>query len=198
MDVLSLSQEFWIAAHVKTSRELSVSAALNEKGYETFVPCYRLVRRWSDRQKIQRLPLIAGYVFVRGEQDDAYGPIATTPGVIRMLAFGRQVAAIDDAEIQRLRLVSESPLKTEPWPYLRRGAKVTIHDGPLSGIAGIVISDKGKTLLVVSIEMMRRSVAVHIERSSIAITPADFVEFIDPVGVPREPASDNYGIRRTA
>ena len=150
---------------VKMGWEFSVSSALRGKGYDTFVPTYLGIRHWSDRQKVCELPLISGYVFVRTVLDQAQGLIVSTPGVVRMVGFGGQVVPIDDAEIERIRVVANSSLRREPWSYIRPGSQVRIVRGALAGIPGTVLQVKGNTLLILSIELLQRSVAVHIDRS---------------------------------
>ena len=41
----------WYAVRVKSRFEFATSAALGERGYETFLPSYRSRRAWSDRIK---------------------------------------------------------------------------------------------------------------------------------------------------
>jgi transcription antitermination factor NusG len=155
----------WTAAQVKPNREFSVSSALRSKGYETFVPAYTSIRHWSDRQKACELPLISGYVFVRTMLAGAQGLVVSTPGVVRMVGFGGQIAPIDDSEIELVRTVANSSLRTEPWSYIKQNSQVKIARGALAGIPGTVLQVKENTMLVVSIEMLQRSVAVHIDRS---------------------------------
>lgn len=155
----------WLAAQVRANREFSVSAALRGKGYETFVPAYVSIREWSDRKKATELPLIAGYVFLRTALDGAPALVVSTPGVMRMVGFGGRVASIDDGELERVRKVANSSLRTEPWPYLKQNSQVRITRGSLAGISGTVLKVSDRTVLVVSIDMLQRSVAVHIDRS---------------------------------
>ncbi len=82
-----------------------------------------------------------------------------------MLGFGGVVTPIEEFEIERVRTVVNSSLRAEPWSYIRAGSQVRIARGALTGIQGTVIQERDNTLLVVSIEMLQRSVAVHIERS---------------------------------
>lgn len=155
----------WIAAQVTTNHEFSVSSALTGKGYETFVPSYLSVRRWSDRQKACKLPLISGYVFVRGMLNGVQALIVSTPGVLRLVGFGGQVTLIDDAEIQRVRIVADSSLPVEPWSYIKESAPVRITRGVLTGVTGTIIQARSAPMLVVAIEILQRSVAVRIDRS---------------------------------
>src|ERR1039457_7506443 len=50
-----------------------------------------------------------------------------------------------------------------PWPFLKAGQFVYINHGPLAGVEGIVIASKNRSRLVVSVEMLRRSVTVEIQ-----------------------------------
>jgi transcriptional antiterminator RfaH len=117
--------------------------------------------------KIRDLPLIPGYVFVRVMPNEVQGPVVTTPGVTRLVGFGKQAASIEDAEIERLRAVAASPLKAEPWPYLPRGSRVRIVSGSFAGMWGTLLEVRNQTLLILSIEMLNRSIAVHIDSSRV-------------------------------
>lgn len=51
-----------------------------------------------------------------------------------------------------------------PHPYLREGQRVRITRGPLAGVEGILVHSKPhKGLLVFSIELLQRSVAVEVD-----------------------------------
>jgi transcriptional antiterminator RfaH len=155
----------WMAAQVRSRSEFSVSSLLGDRGYESYLPTYRSERQWSDRTVVRELPLVPGYVFVREISGKVCGPVVTTPGVLGLVAFGHQPALIDDSEIQRLKTVSVSALKVEPLTYLKPDSLVRIKHGPLVGTWGTVVQVRKKTLLVLSIEMLNRSVAVHIDPS---------------------------------
>jgi transcription antitermination factor NusG len=53
--------------------------------------------------------------------------------------------------------------KMDPHPYLKVGARVRITGGPLNGIEGILARKKNRKLLVVSVDLIQRSVSVEIE-----------------------------------
>jgi transcription antitermination factor NusG len=155
----------WIAAQVRANREFSVSSALQSKGYETFVPAYQAVKKWSDRRKACELPLIPGYVLVHSSFQKNQSLIVSTPGVLRMVGFAGQITPIEDHEIDLVRALAASSLKAEPWAYIKQNARVRIAQGSLAGIEGTVLQVREKTMLIVSIEILQRSVAVHIDRS---------------------------------
>lgn len=145
---------------------------LRDRGYETFLPTYRSERQWTDRTRVRELPLIPGYVFVRAIPDKICVPVVTTPGVIKIVGFGNQTALIHDWEIEQLKTVATSSLKVEPLTYLKPGSLVRIKEGALTGTWGTVVQIRKRTLLVLSIEMLNRSVAVHIDPAWVEVAPS--------------------------
>jgi transcription antitermination factor NusG len=94
-------------------------------------------------------------------------PILITPGVIAVVGRGRVPFPVDDAEIAAIRKVVASGLSAEPWPYLELGQRIRIESDALRGLEGILISMKGNHRIVVSVSLLRRAVALEIDRSSI-------------------------------
>jgi len=74
---------------------------------------------------------------------------------------------IPDAEIERVRRMVESGLLVTPHPYVRVGQAVLIERGPLSGVEGILVDVRGKIRLVVSVNLLQRSVSAEVDRHSI-------------------------------
>lgn len=66
------------------------------------------------------------------------------------------------------RMVSTG-MHVEPCPYLEVGQRVRIEDGALSGLEGVLTSLKGSQRIVVSISLLRRSVALEIDRCAVSV-----------------------------
>ncbi len=152
----------WFALHVKSRREKLVAAALRGKGYQEFVPMYRSRRQWSDRVADVETPLFPGYVFCRLDLNERL-PVLTTPGVVAIVGFGKRPHPIADQEVEAIRTIVRSGLPAQPWPFLEVGQPVRIERGPLADLAGILLEIKKSQRLVVSVSLLRRSVAVEIE-----------------------------------
>jgi transcription antitermination factor NusG len=157
--------ERWYAIRVQSKFESVASEVLLGKGYESFLPLYKSVRRWSDRKKTLQLPLFPGYLFCRFNPADRMLPIVTTPGVMGVVSAGRTPLPIDDEEIAGLQLMLRSGVELEPWPHLNSGSKVLIEHGPLAGLEAIVVQNLNKWRVVVSVELLQRSVAAEIDRA---------------------------------
>jgi transcription antitermination factor NusG len=153
----------WFAVRVKPQAERVVATVARYKGFDEFVPLYKARRRWSDRFKWIDLPLFPGYVFCRLKGESRL-PILTIPGVLHFVGVGKVPVPIDDAEVAALQTAIQSGLWAEPWPFLDVGQRVRIEEGPLTGVEGLLIEVRKKQRVVVSVSLLKRSVAVEIER----------------------------------
>ena len=164
----------WFALQVRTRHEMAIAGFLEAKGYQQFVPLYNVKKRWSDRIKVTQAPLFPGYLFCR--LDPQYRlPVLKTPGVIQIVGTNRIPAPVDEAEIQAIQTLIASGLQTEPWPFLAVGDHVRIEAGCLRGMDGIVVKLKENYRLVVSVSLLRRSVAVEIDSALVGPKYVDAV-----------------------
>ncbi len=167
----------WFALRVKSRCEKVVATIARNKGFEEFLPLYESRRRWSDRLKAIELPLFPGYIFCRLDPEHRL-PLLTIPGVLHFVGFGKIPAPIEDTEVAAIQTAVRSGLSTEPWPFLEVGQRVRLEDGPLAGLEGILVGTSTRERIVVSVTLLKRSVAVAIEP-----------HWANPVdGTPRTPA----------
>ena len=168
----------WFAIHTRSKHESVVSSALHGKGYQEFLPLYRVRRCWSHRTAELDVPLFPGYLFCRFDPNGRILPILTTPGVVSIVGAGRVPIPVPADEIAAIHAVLRSGLAAQPYPYLKVGSRVYLESGPFAGIEGIVLNVNKKYRLVVSVTLLQRSVAVEIDR-----------DWIRPVANARGPAS---------
>ncbi|PYT65604.1 MAG: NusG-like protein [Acidobacteria bacterium] len=157
----------WYALQLRSRWESSTAALLSCKGYQTFLPTYKNATRGSSRSKEVQSPLFPGYLFCRFNVCDRL-PVLITPGVISVVGTGRVPIPVEESEIESIQRMVSSGLRVEPCPYLEVGQLVRIEDGALSGIEGVLTSFKGSQRIVVSISLLRRSVALEIDRSVVS------------------------------
>jgi len=161
----------WFALRVRSNYERITATHLRERGFEDFAPSYRIEKRWSDRVKQIDQFLFPGYIFCRFDPNNRL-PVLTTPGVVDLVGFGKMPEHIPDSEIERVRRMVDSGLLVTPYPYIQVGQAVLIERGPLSGVEGILVDVKGKVRLVVSVNLLQRSVSAEVDRHSIRPIPA--------------------------
>jgi transcription antitermination factor NusG len=159
----------WYALQVKIRHEHIVERHLSARGFSSLVPRYKCRRRWSDRFQEIVLPLFPGYVFCQLDVQERR-PVITTPGVTSIVGSGNVPIPIEEAEIRAIQVAADSGMQSEPWPFLRIGQRVTVTSGPLSGLEGILV-ELGRRHLVLSISLLQRSIAVHVENSSVMPVP---------------------------
>jgi transcription antitermination factor NusG len=156
----------WYALHAKHQHEKSITSILVEKGFEVFCPTYAEVHRWKDRKKEVTLPLFPGYLFLANGLDRKLD-VLSTPGVCAIVSFGNTPALVSPSEIEAIRRATLASRTIEPHPFLKEGDKVRLKSGPLAGIEGILQKRKEGYRLVLSVELLGRSVSVEVEQCDI-------------------------------
>ena len=153
----------WLALSTKPKHEKLASTILRNKGCQEFLPLYRSRNRWSDRVKEVELPLFPGYLFCR-PQSIPHSQVLATPGVRGFVSLGSGPARIPEEEINSVRKLACSGIPLGPHPFVEVGDKVRITRGALRDVEGVVLESKDACRLVVSINLLQRSVAVTIDR----------------------------------
>lgn len=156
----------WYAVYTYPRQEKVVTRNLEQRSTEYFLPLYRSMRRWKDRNKELELVLFPGYVFVHASREDRLR-VLQTPGVVRMVTFNGQPAVLPDAEIEALRHGLEQGIYAEPHPYLKVGRKARVLRGPLAGLEGILLRKKDRLRFVISLDVLMRSVAVELDAADL-------------------------------
>lgn len=169
----------WFALQVRTRWESSTSVLLAGKGYRTFLPTFKQRKRWRGSMREVCSPLFPGYVFCHFDALNRL-PILVTPGVLAVVGRGRVPVPVDEAEIAAIESVVSSGVTAEPWPYLEIGQRVRIDSDALQGVEGILMNFKGRHRIVVSVSLLRRSVALDIDRSY--VTPLGAAEIVKSFG----------------
>ena len=159
-------QPVWRALTVRSRHEKLVAQGLRGRGLEEFLPLHASQRTWSDRKKVIDMPLFPGYVFCRFADVDRLR-VVSTAGVTSVVGFGGTDALVEEHEIEGVRRMLASGLPVEPWPYVQAGHIVEIHAGPLTGMRGEVVREKGLWRLIVNVNLLRRSVATEISREMV-------------------------------
>jgi transcription antitermination factor NusG len=158
---LAIESVQWFALQVKTRHEQAVAASLHGRDIESLVPVLKERRRWSDRLKTVQSPIFPGYVFCRLEQIARLAAVKT-PGAIRLVSFGGRACPLEAPEIESLLALSATHVMAQPCGYLPVGQRVRLVDGPLAGLTGVLTRSDKANRLIVSIDILQRSIAVDV------------------------------------
>jgi transcription antitermination factor NusG len=154
----------WYALHTRARHERVVETRLREQNMETFLPVVQEVHRWSDRKKKVEVPLFSCYVFVhcalRPEDRARVHRVDSVLGFVGIRGAG---LPIPDEQIESIRSVLAQASPCRAHPFLKTGQRVRIRGGALDGVEGVFLSENGDQSLVISVDVIQRSMAVRID-----------------------------------
>jgi transcriptional antiterminator NusG len=153
----------WYAVVTRSRHEKLAAAALANTGITAFLPVVSEMRSWSDRRKLVDTPLFPGYVFVQipNSPESRLGVLKTS-GVVQVVGSRHGAASISDQEISNVQTVLAQKLGCSPHPFLQLGQRVRIRGGALDGVEGVLVGRDSDSKLVITIELIQRSLAVSV------------------------------------
>ena len=153
----------WFAVQTRPRHEKKVARELETKGIHSYLPVQSTPRRWSDRVQHIPLPLFPGYVFVRTRAAvQERVAVLQTNGITGYVGMRGQGIPIPDQQMQAIQTLMESGIPLDPYPFLQEGKRVRIRSGSLAGIEGVLVAKNEDLSLVISVEIIQRSLAVRI------------------------------------
>ena len=152
----------WYAVYTRARHEKRVEEQLRGKSIETLLPLYETVRRWKNGRHRVQFPLFPGYAFVRIALKDRL-EVVKVPGVIHLVGFDGKPTPLLDEEMEGLRRGLAAGIEARPHPYLTVGRRVHVVSGPLQGMRGILVRRKNTLRVVVSLELIMRSIVADVD-----------------------------------
>lgn len=152
----------WCAVYTSPCHEKQVAEHLAVREIDHYLPLYPLSRRWKDGRRVTlEAPLFPSYLFVHAAHQHR-GKILGVPGILSIVGTSRGAIPIPTVEIESLRNGLHRHNAT-PHPFLTIGERARIRSGSLAGMQGIVVRHKNHTRIVLTIELIMRSVAVEVD-----------------------------------
>ena len=161
------AQARWYAVYTCANHEKRVADQFESRSVEHFLPQYESVRRWKDRKVRLHLPLFPGYVFIHLALQERLR-VLQVPGVVRLVGFNGSPTAMPEEDMNRIRDLLGQGWRAEPHPFLQVGKRARVVRGPLTGTEGIVARRKNRRRLVLSFDLIQRSIAVEIDEADLA------------------------------
>jgi len=160
--------EAWYAIQTRPRHEKTVTLELGHKGITTYLPLHTEKRQWSDRVANVEAPLFGGYVFVR-----LADTLANRVFVLRTLGVTRFVGArgvgepIPENQISSIQTVVANQTAFKLHSFLSVGQRVRVRDGSLAGVTGILTQVDREDCVVLSIELIQRSLSIRLDGYSV-------------------------------
>jgi transcriptional antiterminator NusG len=158
----------WYALYTRSRCEQLVYDQLMAKGFSLFLPRIEVWSQRSGKGRLAPVPMFPGYLFLHHAMDkESYIEVRKARGLVRILGERwDRLGVVPEKEIEAIQTVVQVRVPLLPYPYLRQGQRVRITRGPLTGMEGILVQSKpSKGLLVLSVELLQRSVAVEVDCS---------------------------------
>jgi transcriptional antiterminator RfaH len=156
----------WYAIHTYASREAVAAMNIERLGLEVFLPQIKEKKRvWGVPQMVIK-PLFSGYIFARFAPNSYLHMIQYARGVRRVVGNGDRPTPVDDEIISAVRagIGEDGYLQIEPQ-QLHRGDRVTVQEGPLQGLRGILDQDVGdRERVVILLEAIEFQARLLIEK----------------------------------
>jgi transcription antitermination factor NusG len=156
----------WYALWTRSRHEQVVREQLQQKHVDVFLPTVTRWSRWKDRKKKIDWPLFPGYCFARFNAVERL-PILKCTGVVSIISFQGEPAAIPEHEIDGIRQLVESDLAFDPCPMIREGTMVEVVHGPLKGVIGRLVRKNEKARLVLSVDLIGQGVSVEVDAADV-------------------------------
>jgi transcription antitermination factor NusG len=155
----------WYVLFVRSNQEKHVARSLQQRGIESYHPCYSSLRQWRDRRVRLELPLFPGYVFVHLSLADRLHAL-TVPQVVSLVGRKNSPAVISSEEIEWIRHGTAYG-SVEPHPFLQAGQQVMITSGVFAGMHGILLRHGNGARLVVSLQAIARAFQVEVDEDCV-------------------------------
>jgi transcriptional antiterminator NusG len=158
--------EKWHALWTRSNCEQIVHDALQAKGFEVFLPKVDVWSRRAGRGQLAPAPMFPGYLFLRRAMNkQTYIEVRRVSGLVAILGERwDRLAVVPDPDIAAIQQALRANLPVLPHPFVAAGQRVRIARGPLIDVEGFLVrATPAKGLLVISIEMLHRSVAVEVD-----------------------------------
>jgi len=152
----------WFVLRTRSRQEKALARDLAARRIGHFLPLTRVVRYYGRRKAVVMEPLFPGYLFLRGEVEDAYAA-DRTGRVAQVLVAPDQERLREELAQIRLALSRGAPLRG--CERIERGVLVEVASGPFRGIRGIVAETVKDDRLVLNVELIARAAQLEIDRT---------------------------------
>jgi transcription termination/antitermination protein NusG len=158
----------WWVAHTRSRQEKALARYLLPLGVPFYLPQREKKIRRASRNLVSHLPLFPGYVFFRGSVGQRQAALRSRL-LVQVLEVPNQ--PLLQRELAQLYVLQQSGANFLPYEEFRSGDPVRVVEGPFQGYSGVVIRPKARLRLMVSITMLRKTVAVELDREVLASSP---------------------------
>ena len=167
----------WRVFYTAPRAEKKCEERMLEQEIEVFLPKITTRKKWKDRTKAVSEPLFRSYIFAHVDERERV-EVLQMKGIVKSLAFGGKVAEMTAEEIEQLKITQQDTEKlgllAEWMPAV--GNHVLVTEGPMKGLKGEVLQQRGQSYVVIRIEALRQAVKVNVPHAWIQLQDAPHLQ----------------------
>jgi len=155
----------WLVFYTRSRQEKVAQKALEQFGFQGYLPMHKIMRQWSDRKKKVEVPLFNSYIFVF-DQEYRIGNILDVPGISRILRYDGRPAYLREKELETIKRFIASGLTIEAHKIdnIKVGDKVEIIDGPMRGAVGVLTGEYSESRFSIILETINQVLTVSVAK----------------------------------
>ena len=158
------SRPQWYAIQTRGRHEKKVARRISDRGFDGFLPLASETHHWSDRHMRVDAPLYPCYTFLHACIDSSIRTaVLRIPGVLHFVGLPGCPQAIPDGEMEVIQKLVEHCVPVRSHVFISEGARVRIRGGALDGVEGILLRRNSDSSLIVSVQLIQRSVALRVD-----------------------------------
>jgi transcription antitermination factor NusG len=148
----------WYVVYTKPRHEKKIAIGCSERGLRNYLPTVKRIHKWHDRKKLIEEPLFPSYVFVYLDDMEHYYEGLNIKGVWHYVRSGKEIARVNEKTVEDVRVLVEKGADVEvSSATFQKGQRLTISQGPLTGLSCEMIQLNGKEKLLVRVSLLQRT-----------------------------------------
>jgi transcription antitermination factor NusG len=143
----------WFVLFTRSRHEKKVEDELLKRGYESYCPKLKQLKKWSDRIKVVEEPLFKSYCFVRIHEKQKF-EVLNRQGVVDFVRFGGKSATLRSDVVEKIKyMLNEFEAAEINIERLNERDNVLTKSGVFIDSRGIVLEDKSKHVILLIKEL---------------------------------------------
>jgi transcription antitermination factor NusG len=149
----------WHVVHAKPRCEKKLGDYCEAHAVESYVPLRSETKIYQRRKVTVHKPVFPGYVFLRYSPENK-AEVLKSNMIVRILPVENQAQLV--RELDQIRLALSVDPTLDACAAFQAGKRVLIRSGPFQGLEGVVQILKGRTKVVLNVELIGRALAVEV------------------------------------
>lgn len=156
----------WVVLHSRPRAEKKLQQSIEQLGHQVYLPLRKKEHRYGGRRRAFSSPLFPGYLFAM-IPSAFVSKLKSNDHVANVLRVVAQAQLVQ--ELSHIQRAVESGELIEVMPAIQAGTAVRIVGGPLKGVVGHVAATGDKSHVMITIEMIQKSVVVKVDSAFIEL-----------------------------